>query len=234
MKKLEEIKQAELQTYSMDRLEKMADDQVGQYKNVIHEIRNEDNPIMTDEVKDYEKAQQRKILDNNIKAIRAAYQEVGEQRIAELEREAALTTIKPTPKDKELADDIAEEAKFNLAMAAGDKSKQEAISKLRDQVGYMTNGQKVALKRKMPELLSQSDSDKTKQDLRTIGHGLSVKTEAEAALELMRNDVASGVGMDYWHMQLAEQAGKESRSLFSSEGSSELDTTKTDIFYRGM
>ncbi|WP_269409614.1 hypothetical protein [Lentibacillus daqui] len=234
MKKLEEIKKADIQGDSMDTLKSMADSQVRQYKKIVEKIKNDDNPMMTKEVKDYETAQQRRILDDNIKVIREAYQEIGNQHIAELEREAALTTIKPTLKDKELAEEIAEEAKFNLAMAVGDTSAQEAISKLRNQVEYMTDSQKVALKRKMPELLSYADSDKTKQGLRSIGYGLSVKTEAEGALELMKQAVASGIGQEYRNMTLAEQAGKELRGLFSTEGSSELSTTKTDVFYRDM
>lgn len=218
MRKLEMIKQQDVKGNSMEQLEKMAGDQVGRYKKAVEKIKNDDNPMMTQEVKDYEAAQQRKILDDNMKVIRSAYQKIGQSNIAELERDAALTTIKPTEKDKELVEEIAEDTKSNLAMAIGDTSKSEAITKLKHQVGYMTNTQKVALKRKMPELLSQADSDKTKQDLRTIGYGLSgIKTESEGALELMKRDVASGVGLEYDHMKLAEQVGKERRSQFTTD-----------------
>lgn len=237
MKQLQEVTQRDLQGCSMDELKQMADSQVERYRKVKQSIKDTDNPMYTDEVKDYEQKQARQTLDDNVKAIQEAYQDLGNHYIEELEQQAALATIKPSVQDKELVDGLLEEAKANLSMAVGDQSKQDAVSDLNDKTAYMTDTQKVALRRRLPELLGQSK--KSDQKVRTVGSTLAeIKTEEEGALNMLKQDVASGIGIAYRNLRLAEESGKERRKEFAGEGddagSSELSTTKTDVLYKGM
>lgn len=206
---LKEIKEGELNKQSLKTLQELADRQVKEYRKAKNKINSEEDPTYTEEKKEFEVSKQRQILDKNIETIEKTYQDLGNEHIAELERDAALNIIEPSKSDRDLAAGLIDEAKFHVAMAYTDAAKQEAVGDLNNKIQHLDTKQQVALRNRLPELLSQAGEgmDGTQRKIRNIGNGLSeIRTEEQAALEFLKREVAGGAAKEYRNMKIAEKS----------------------------
>lgn len=232
---MEELKGLE-NGYSLDRLQEEVGSQIKQYKKEVKRIQESDDPIMnTLGKKEYETKNIRKVFEDNIKKIESQYKAQGQEEIKELEQEAKLSHFKPSQSDQELVDNITEDFVFDLFMKTGDE-KQAIVSDLSDKIGEMSATQKVALRRKLPQLMQQLKDEPraVQRKLRSVGHSLSdIRTEEEAALELLKQDVASGGTAEYRTLLIAERANAERRKQWEGPGDT-LPSTKFEVEYKSI
>lgn len=217
---LEEIKG--LERKSLQHLEDEVSRQVRLYKRETQKIRESDDPVMnTPGKKDYEIGQIRRTFEKNINTIEQQYQVQGQREIEELEQQAALSYIKPSQSDKELVENITDDFLFSFSMAVGDSEKLEDVSKFERSINSMSQEQKVALRRRLPQIMKQleGDSGGVRRKMQGIGQSLSeIKTEEEGALKLLKQDVASGGLSEYRTLLAAEKVNANRRKQWESSG----------------
>jgi len=223
--------------YSLQSLENEVGRQIRQYKKERKQIKESKEPrLLIDGQKDYEIKQLRDIFEKNIAEIDKKYRELGNELIEEQEQVAQKSQFIPTQSVREKIDAIADDFTFFYMTSNDETEKRASVSELSEKVKQMTYDEKGYFRRKMPEIIKlvNDDSVSIKGILRGIAGELKdVKTEEEAGLELLKQNVNSGPLTEYKVLLAAEAANERSRRRWEGQGGT-LSPSYNEVEYKPL
>lgn len=163
-------------------------------------VKDDDNPLMTDEVKAYGLDKLRKEFEEQSKELQAEYNEYADNAIEQARTRAAQATVKVTKQDEQTAKQVRDRFALKLA-STGEQDTAQALSEITKEVALLTPGQKTALAGDIPALLSNIDGEETSKRA-LINEVQDTRNMDALALEAVKQMPAS-VTMEYTTTKLA-------------------------------
>lgn len=151
----------------------------GEYENKVSKIINDDNPAMTEEVKEYELKKLREQYDADTSELSEDYSAWRAEQIEESRQKAARSFVKVSDKDKQLAEQLA--SRYTLDIHA---TGQDAASSIADEIALLSDSERAALQSNISGVLSQIDDKGDKH--RIIDAVRQVKNEDAIAYDIAK------------------------------------------------
>lgn len=151
----------------------------GEYENKVSKIRNDDNPAMTKEVKEYELKKAQEEYDIQTAQLESDYSAWRSQQIEESRQKAARSFVKVSDRDKQLAEQLA--SRYTLDIHA---KGQDAAASIVDEIALLSDSERVALQSNISGVLSHIDDKIDKQII--IDAVRQVKNEDAIAYDIAK------------------------------------------------
>lgn len=157
-------KAIELDLPELEKYEKQASDIYDAYQKEVERIKNSDNPIFTEEVKEYELNRLKEEYERKSAEVEQQYIEYRNKALQDAKVKAAQATVKVTDADKQVAEQFAARASLQLA-GAYEQEKSEAVMRIVDDIRHLTDEQRTALQANASQLLANVDDAADKRKL---------------------------------------------------------------------
>lgn len=157
-------KAQELSLPELERFEQKASDLYKTYQSQVDRIKKSDNPIYTEEIREYELNRLKEEYEKQAEEVEREYAEYRATRREEARKQAAQATIKVTDDDRLVADQFATRASLNLATA---HDKAVVLKQIAEDIALLTDEQKTALQREIGGVLA-SVSEEHMSDKRAV------------------------------------------------------------------
>ena len=201
-------------------LEQKANEIYSKYEKESHRVKNSDNPLLqSDEVQAYELDKIEKEMREQSAAVEKEWQEYRANQYEEARKRAAQATVKVSDDDKLTAEQFVTRASLKLT-SAYDGNKGELLLGIIDEIGLLTDGQRVAMQSQIGRLLDGlEDVDKRKlvqavQDVRNedilaldvarqLPHSVLTKQRIrDIAKGVVSDDGQESIGRDFYEKYL--------------------------------
>ena len=163
----------------LTQFERELNEKVGQFRKKAEAVRNDENPINTAEVKEYQTRKLREELESEVQRINEAYKKAVKKELELAKEAAAKSYFYVSELDKPLVNHKLNEFISNVELAYTDEDRELAIEKLEEQLKYMNAPQLYYTKTQLPRVLQSITNESTKKSLRRINHTLSALKTSE-------------------------------------------------------
>ena len=170
----------------LDNIKTNIDMAVAKFHKDVREVRESDHPKYNDSaLRNYELRQLREQLDGEVAEMQREYQQIADGMLAELERNAARSSFK-SPANTAVIDTVLADFAADVALAYSDADRQAAHRKLTNAVANMDANEMAHVRRKLPEIISQTTDAETLKQLRHINSVLAEELRTPESLEYER------------------------------------------------
>lgn len=204
-------KAVELQLPELEQYEKQANDLYETYRKNVDHIKKSDNPIYTEEVREYELKRLKEEYEQKSAEVEQEYAVYRAKQQEEARKLAAQATINVSDKDRLTAEQFAARASLNLATA---QNKAVALKQITDDIALLTDEQKTALQREIGGVLASVSDDYMTDKQSIISAVQDVRKGDLLAYEVARQLPVSVKPIAQRHKELAEQVVSESSALY--------------------
>src|SRR5699024_10623110 len=149
------------------------------YEAKVERIKESDNPLYTDEVKEYEIKKLHEEYEQATSQLADEYSAWRAEQIEEAKQKAARSFVKVSDKDRQLAEQLA--ARYSLRIASDGQNAAHAIAK---EIALLSDSERVALQSHIGGLLASIDAEPDKK--RIIDAITTVKNEDAIAYDVAR------------------------------------------------
>ena len=216
--KVEELisggKAVELQLPELEKYEKQANDLYETYQKQVNHIKKSDNPIYTEEVREYELNRLKEEYEQKSAEVEQEYAAYRAKQQEEARKLAAQATINVSDKDRLTAEQFATRASLNLAIA---QDKGEALKQLTEEIALLTNEQKTALQREIGGVLASVSDDYITDKQSIIAAVQDVRNSDLLAYEVARQLPFSVKPEAERHKGIAERVVNEPSALYGGD-----------------
>jgi len=161
----------------LDNFKKKADELHDKFIAERERVLNEESPLYTEEVKEFEINRLEEEYREESAEVEAEYKAWREQVRKEAEVKAAQATVRITKNDKETAERFANRARLELLSG-------EPVGAIVDQIGLLTDEQRTALQAHIPALVEHIDEEDSTGRQTLIQAVKSVKNEQAIAVKV--------------------------------------------------
>ena len=149
----------------LDQYEREASEIHDTFKKRIEDIKNSENHLFTEDVKKYEIEKLEAEYREKSKEVEEKYLEYRNEQIEKARVRAAQATIDVTEADRLTASQFATRAALELASTS---EKGDALKRIENEVGLLTDGQRVALQSEILGVLAGVDDSKYSLDKKNL------------------------------------------------------------------
>lgn len=153
-KLIEEGKAVEVNLGKYEEFRKKSRQLYNEYKKVERKYKESDNPLHTEDVKQYEIGKAYKEFEKESKALQAEWEQELERMQAGARAKAVRATVDVTPIDKQMAEQFANRARLDVAQAASADKLKGIVDQIASDIKYLNDAEKTALQAQLPELLN--------------------------------------------------------------------------------
>lgn len=158
-------KAVELRLPELDQYEREASEIHDTFKKKKEDIKNSENPLFTEDVKKYEIEKLEAEYREKSKEVEEKYLEYRNEQIKKARVRAAQATIDVTEADRLTASQFATRAALKLASTS---EKGDALKRIENEVGLLTDGQRVALQSEILGVLASVDDTEYSLDKKNL------------------------------------------------------------------
>lgn len=156
------------------------------YKKAQKRIQESDNPLHTDEYKEYELKKAYEQFEAETSQLQSEWASKRDEMQGEARAKAARATIGVSTSDKQTAEQVANRLSLNIAGADNAAQLSEIVEQASNDISYLSDAEKTALQGQIGGLLSQVE---TKAD--KYGAKVKASTLVSAAQDVRNMDLLS-------------------------------------------
>lgn len=172
-----------------------------EYKKLERKIKENDSPLATQEVKDYELKKAYADYEQQTKQIQADYEQARQQMQADAKEKAARATINVNTSDKSTAEQVANRISLDIAGASNAAQLSEIVSKASDNIKYLSDAEKTALQGQLTGIIGQVETKADKYGAKVDARSIISTAQDVRNMDLLGVKVAdqlpSSVDMEY-------------------------------------
>jgi len=177
-----------------------------------------DNPLHTQEYKDYELRLEIDNYEAQTKAIQSEYEAKRAEMVAAAKATAARATVNVSEADKATAEQTADRLALNIAGASNASDVSTILAKAKEDIGYLSDGQKTAMQGRIAPILTDVQSKAAKWDakqLNTSARAMVSSVQDLRNLDLLAGKVANQIphSVDLEFRQLKTVRGGDIRKI---------------------
>lgn len=137
---------------------KKADELANQYAQKVARIEGENHPTYTKEVRDYELSQAWREYEAQARQLEKEWEGKRKELLEKAKAKAAKATVHVTQVDRDIAEQVINRLILDVKGAQNNIAFNEALENAKDTLAYLTDGEKIAIQAKLPELLSEIEA----------------------------------------------------------------------------
>lgn len=202
----------ELQLPELERFEKQANDLYETYRNQVERIKKSDNPIYTEEVREYEMNRLKEEYEQKAEQVEQEYAAYRAKQQEEARKRAVQATINVSDKDRLTAEQFATRASLSLAAT---QEKEAALKQIADDIKLLSDEQKTALQKEIGGVLASVSDDHSIAKMGVISAVQDIRNGDLLAYEVAKQLPISVKPIAQRHREIADQVVRESNSQTS-------------------
>ncbi|WP_173916909.1 hypothetical protein [Halobacillus sp. Marseille-Q1614] len=193
-----------------EQLKKEVEKLTKDFRKNVDAINTSDNPYYKDaEVREYEINKLKGELDTKVGEINKEFHAHIDADIEQAEREAARSSFRVMPSDRDLAKQFVTDLKAELTFAMTDSDKRQAIERFEEKMGHFeTEGGLYAVKQQLPDVAQAVQDDEfAMKKLRQVNNTFNaLQTPEQERLTELQDAKVSGVTHKYRTLQMTHPA----------------------------
>ena len=201
-----------------DSFRKKAEQVHAEYQKAEIRINGSDNPLHTQDFKDYELRLAVDDYEAKTKSIQSEYEAKRGEMVAAARATAARATVRVNDADRATAEQTADRLALSIAGASNASDVSTILAKAKEDIGYLSDGQKTAMQGRIAPILTDVKSKAAEWDakqLKTSARAMVSSVQDLRNLDLLAGKVANQIphSVDLEFRQLKTVRGGDIRKI---------------------